>query len=345
MRPRRVPRQGQPRRGAAAVAARTTRCAAAEGLLARARGTSSSRSAPTARSCAAAAAPRRRAASRRTPRNTVGAGDAFIGVLLARLAHADFYPPAIAAALPEAVAGGRARDGAMGRGRDGGVGPAAPGARGADPRPPARDLRPPRRAAAPRSRSTSSILTVLSQSTNDRNRDVAFLRLRERFASWEAVRDAPVEEVEEAIRPGGISKVKSERIQEILRAIGDPLDARRPRGRARSTTPARGSSTLPGVGRKTAACVLLFSLRDARRAGRHARLARRRRAWSCCARARASTSCTTRCSRSRRRARSSSCTSTSCATAAAPATRASRTARRARCGGCARALPRLGGSR
>src|ERR1700738_1565180 len=75
------------------------------------------------------------------------------------------------------------------------------------------------------------LLTVLSQSTNDRNRDVAFLRLRERFASadrghvcWEAVRDAPRSEVEEAIRPGGISKVKSARIQEILRAIGEPLD-------------------------------------------------------------------------------------------------------------------------
>ena len=57
------------------------------------------------------------------------------------------------------------------------------------------------------------ILTVLSQSTNDRNRDVAFLRLRRRFGAWEAVRDAPNEEVEEAIRPGGISKVKSVRIQ------------------------------------------------------------------------------------------------------------------------------------
>ena len=50
------------------------------------------------------------------------------------------------------------------------------------------------------------VLTVLSQSTNDRNRDVAYLRLRDRFGgSWEAVRDAPNEEVEEAIRPGGIS--------------------------------------------------------------------------------------------------------------------------------------------
>src|SRR3954449_11852083 len=55
------------------------------------------------------------------------------------------------------------------------------------------------------------ILTVLSQSTSDRNRDVAFVRLRDRFGSWDAVRDAPNAEVEAAIRPGGISKVKSAR--------------------------------------------------------------------------------------------------------------------------------------
>ncbi|MGI8944803.1 MAG: endonuclease III domain-containing protein [Thermoleophilaceae bacterium] len=101
------------------------------------------------------------------------------------------------------------------------------------------------------------VLTVLSQNTNDRNRDVAYGRLRDRFASWDAVRDAPVEEVEEAIRPGGLAPTKAARIQEILRAIGaddlrrletDPLD------RARASLTA-----LPGVGRKTAACVLLFS--------------------------------------------------------------------------------------
>jgi len=102
------------------------------------------------------------------------------------------------------------------------------------------------------------ILTVLSQSTNDRNRDVAFARLRDRFGSWEAVRDAPVDEVEEAIRPGGISKVKSVRIQQILSAIGDPLTlddlASVPVAEARERLVA-----LPGVGKKTAACVLLFS--------------------------------------------------------------------------------------
>jgi len=112
------------------------------------------------------------------------------------------------------------------------------------------------------------VLTVLSQSTNDRNRDVAYLRLRERFPTWETVRDAPVVEVEEAIRPGGISKVKSARIQAILRAISD--DSRGVGGSSDrlsldwlSDAPideARDYLTaLPGVGRKTAACVLLFA--------------------------------------------------------------------------------------
>jgi endonuclease-3 len=117
------------------------------------------------------------------------------------------------------------------------------------------------------------ILTVLSQSTNDRNRDVAYLRLRERFALWEQVRDAPLEEVEVAIRPGGISKVKSARIQAILRAISErpPQDGAAP---PRPDAPELSLDwlpdvplaqardylvALPGVGRKTAACVLLFA--------------------------------------------------------------------------------------
>lgn len=105
------------------------------------------------------------------------------------------------------------------------------------------------------------ILTVLSQSTNDRNRDVAYLRLRARLPTWEQVRDAPPGVVEEAIRPGGISRVKSERIQRILRTI----DAEHP-GLSLEWLPdvplveARDYLTsLPGVGRKTAACVLLFA--------------------------------------------------------------------------------------
>lgn len=112
------------------------------------------------------------------------------------------------------------------------------------------------------------VLTVLSQNTNDRNRDVAYGRLRERFASWEDVRVAPVAEVEEAIRPGGLAPTKAVRIVRILGAIaGDEghladdaltwlADAPLPEARAYLCD-------LPGVGRKTAACVLLFSF------GRH----------------------------------------------------------------------------
>jgi endonuclease III len=105
------------------------------------------------------------------------------------------------------------------------------------------------------------ILTVLSQSTNDRNRDVAYVRLRARFESWEEVRDAPTAEVEAAIQPGGLHRQKAIRIQQILRALGGwgPIPdlaflADLPVAEARDYLTA-----LPGVGRKTAACVLLFA--------------------------------------------------------------------------------------
>jgi endonuclease-3 len=104
------------------------------------------------------------------------------------------------------------------------------------------------------------VLTVLSQSTNDRNRDVAYLRLRTRLPTWEAVRDAPLAAVEEAIRPGGISKVKSERIQRILCAIDSDSDLSLQWLPRVALSEARDYLTaLPGVGRKTAACVLLFA--------------------------------------------------------------------------------------
>jgi endonuclease-3 len=101
------------------------------------------------------------------------------------------------------------------------------------------------------------ILTVLSQNTNDRNRDVAWARLRERLPTWDAVREAPVAEIEDAIRPGGLAPTKAVRIKRILEALGeDDLcwleDA--PLEEARDYL-----CDLPGVGRKTAACVLLFS--------------------------------------------------------------------------------------
>ncbi len=101
------------------------------------------------------------------------------------------------------------------------------------------------------------VLTVLSQNTSDRNRDVAYRRLRERFASWGEVREAEPAAIEEAIRPGGLAPTKSVRIRRILDALGDDDLSRlaeEPVEEGRDFL-----CTLPGVGRKTAACVLLFS--------------------------------------------------------------------------------------
>jgi endonuclease III len=102
------------------------------------------------------------------------------------------------------------------------------------------------------------VRTVLSQNTNDHNRDVAYGRLRERFPTWEEVRDAPTEEVEAAIKPGGLSVTKAPRIQQILGELGDHPDldwvAEAPREQALEFL-----TELPGVGRKTAACVLIFA--------------------------------------------------------------------------------------
>ena len=101
------------------------------------------------------------------------------------------------------------------------------------------------------------VLTVLSQNTNDRNRDVAYARLTRRFETWEEVAAAPVEEIEEAIRPGGLAPTKAGRLKAILGALdGDNLEELpdEPLEEARGRLCA-----LPGVGRKTAACVLLFA--------------------------------------------------------------------------------------
>jgi endonuclease-3 len=106
------------------------------------------------------------------------------------------------------------------------------------------------------------VSTILSQNTNDRNRDLAFNELKRRMPTWEAVRDAPADAVVDAIRIAGLANQKGPRIQEVLRQItaerGElnidflqdlPLEE------------ARGwLLKFKGVGRKTAAIVLQFSL-------------------------------------------------------------------------------------
>jgi endonuclease-3 len=102
------------------------------------------------------------------------------------------------------------------------------------------------------------VRTILSQNTSDTNRDVAYERLRERLPLWVDVRDAPTDDVIEAIRPGGLANTKGPRIQTVLDELGDPPDldwlADEPRDDALEFL-----TSLPGVGRKTAACVLLFA--------------------------------------------------------------------------------------
>ena len=106
------------------------------------------------------------------------------------------------------------------------------------------------------------VSTILSQNTNDTNRDRAFEALRAKFPSWEAVRDAPTAAVMEAIRPAGLANQKGPRIQAALRAITaerGALDLEFLRGLP--VEDARAWLTrFKGVGPKTAAIVLLFSL-------------------------------------------------------------------------------------
>ncbi|HXQ33042.1 MAG TPA: hypothetical protein VN843_03350, partial [Anaerolineales bacterium] len=63
------------------------------------------------------------------------------------------------------------------------------------------------------------VSTILSQNTNDINRDRAFNALRAKFSTWEAVRDAQTKDVIEAIRPAGLANQKGPRIQQVLRSI------------------------------------------------------------------------------------------------------------------------------
>lgn len=106
------------------------------------------------------------------------------------------------------------------------------------------------------------VSTILSQSTNDTLRDRAFEILRLRFPTWEEVRDAPVAEIRKAIRPAGLSQQKAPRIKQALRHItrerGElSLDFLRD---LKVDAARKWLMSIEGVGPKTAAIVLLFSL-------------------------------------------------------------------------------------
>jgi endonuclease-3 len=106
------------------------------------------------------------------------------------------------------------------------------------------------------------VATILSQNTSNVNTDRAFAGLTERFGDWDAVVAAAPDEVVDAIRVGGLANQKGPRIQAVLREL-----AERPEGfqlERLSKLPVADAmarlTSLPGVGTKTASCVLLFSL-------------------------------------------------------------------------------------
>ncbi len=106
------------------------------------------------------------------------------------------------------------------------------------------------------------VRTILSQNTSDTNSKRAFNMLMSAFGSWQAIASAPVQEIAYAIRVGGLSKIKAVRIKQILNEIEKGhgcigLDF------LKSLTVPEAKEylmRLPGVGEKTANCVLLFSL-------------------------------------------------------------------------------------
>jgi len=106
------------------------------------------------------------------------------------------------------------------------------------------------------------ILTILSQNTNDTNRDRAYESLKEKFPSYEAIVKADVEKLAEAIQVGGLHRQKARRIQKILRAIQAEhgkfsLDHLKELSREEAL---QDLLQHDGVGKKTAGIVLTFSL-------------------------------------------------------------------------------------
>lgn len=106
------------------------------------------------------------------------------------------------------------------------------------------------------------VFTVLSQNTADVNTERTFAALREAFPDWSAVRDAPVEHIEATIALGGLAHTKAPRIKRILEALSGRTGAP-DLGELDGMSDEEAQAylvALPGVGPKTAACVLLFAL-------------------------------------------------------------------------------------
>jgi endonuclease III len=103
---------------------------------------------------------------------------------------------------------------------------------------------------------------VLSQNTSDVNRDRAWASMKRRFPKWSDVLAARTSDLEDAIKMGGLAKTKAPRIQAILREVLD-REGKISLGKLRRMSDDEVTAylaTLPGIGPKTIACVLAFSL-------------------------------------------------------------------------------------
>ncbi|MDO4988153.1 MAG: endonuclease III [Synergistes sp.] len=106
------------------------------------------------------------------------------------------------------------------------------------------------------------LLTILSQNTNDKLRDIAYMNMRERYKSWADVADADLQELKEVVRIAGMSSTKPKRIQDILSAVKERFgdySLKNLRGWNQPDV-RRYLTSLPGVGPKTSAIVECFDL-------------------------------------------------------------------------------------
>jgi len=106
------------------------------------------------------------------------------------------------------------------------------------------------------------VMTVLSQNTSDLNSWRAYRAMRARYATWEEVLAAPAGDLVEVLRPGGLANQKAPRIQAILAGLAateQGLDLQW-LAALEVDEAMRYLTALPGVGAKTASCVLLFAL-------------------------------------------------------------------------------------
>jgi endonuclease-3 len=106
------------------------------------------------------------------------------------------------------------------------------------------------------------ILTILSQNTNDLNSDRAFASLTSGFSGWEEIASARSSSVASAIKVGGLAKIKAKRIKKILRQIGERSDDHSISfiKKMADNEAWEYLMSFEGVGPKTAACVMMFSL-------------------------------------------------------------------------------------